>query len=185
MTQELYEQVLAGLRSTPERHMIIDGRTYYSVAQLEEAREKAGLTKADDIAARVIRKPKAPVQTSALPPFVEGAAKPPAAEVKAPAAAPAKPQAAPAKEAPKAPAAKAPAKEPAKAPDAPAPATEAKAPEATEQKAAEGGPSEIPDNLGTLSYNELRSLAVKVGITPAPNTQADLVAALTAKRDGG
>ncbi len=40
---------------------------------------------------------------------------------------------------------------------------------------------EIPD-LGTLSFNQMKALAKSLGISPVPNTQTDLVAAIEAKR---
>jgi hypothetical protein len=53
---------------------------------------------------------------------------------------------------------------------------------------ATGGGSDkplIPENLGTLSYNALRSLAKDLGISPAPNTQQGLLDAIEQVRAAG
>ena len=166
MKQAQYEEALSGLKSVPERHIVIDGRTYYSVAQLEEAREKAGLVKVPDGPGRVVRKPKAPgssasaesagVQTSAPTP-------PPA---------PARTSAAPSR-APKSPAQPATPAEPGSSKD-----------EGNPEPSNPASPEGIPEDWRTYKYNDLRALAKAQGADPVPNTQTDLVAFIESKLAG-
>ena len=178
MTKEQYRESLAGLQSFPQKHIVIHGVQPHSVDELNRLAVAHGYKHEPE---------KAPVQTSVKP----------KAEPVAPVVEKAKAESQ---------------SGPAKGKDAKGKATVApsKVEEVVETKSAvepeissevkaasdgvEGevkGPVklpdgvEIPENLMTLKYNELRSLASRLGIAPVPNGQADLLAAITAKRDGG
>ena len=159
LTDELYEKVLAGLKSTPERHYVIGGRTAYSIAQLEEICKVHNYTpKGAAIAVAEPVKPrhKTQVQTS-------GKADPAPKPTKGPVAAP---------------------------PTAPPTAAVAIPPAAQSADGSKDAPAatksaaDIPDNLLTLSYGQLRTLAKELGVSPVPNGQTELIAAIKAKQDG-
>jgi len=162
MTQEQYSTALAGLSAKPKRHIHIDGRQPRTIEELNRLARERGFIPASQPEAEV--GPGIEDQEPAKP-----------AEQVETLAKESKPQE------PKAP------KE-SKAPKTPRTQKANGAPDkvAAPAKPAEAATGvEIPENLGIIPYNDLRSLASRLGVSPVPNAQSELLAAIEAKRPGG
>jgi hypothetical protein len=199
MTRDVYLAALAGLLAIPPRHPMIGGVQITSVEELDAlaARHRAETVQTsgpiaelpfpgdsghvpaiasqdlDAIASRILDhfdrrfgELRTAIAAVATPPQKATNVSPPSTGKHAPSAD--KPEApsvtpvapvVPAESTPVAPVAN---------PQAPPPAAPAPA-------AVPGAKPVIPENLGTLTYNQLRALAKDLGISPVPNAQAELL----------
>lgn len=175
MTQQEYDNAVSGLASKPQKIHTIDRQRHISRKQLDAAAAKDGLKLA------VASTAKPPIKAQPLRAVAPAAGKK-ATPVRTPPTPVRTPPTPVAATAPVVPPVQAVTSVPdgAGATDEGGDDTSESGSEAKSTVSADG--VEIPENLGTLGYNQLRSLAAKLGISPVPNGTAALVVAIDAKR---